>query len=309
MALSRTLWACGQRKVSSSFATWRPGSGATSLVGWLGRLAGLQPEPMGHAEVMRVAVVTGAGRGVGAATVRYLAQLGWGVVAVDLCADDPRIPYHLASREDLASVTAGRDDVVPLIGDVRDPMTSVQAVELATQRFGGLDAAVAAAAVIVGGSPFWEGGTGDLDLLYDIQLRAVAHLASAAIPALLQRPHPRHGRFVAVASAASHVGLPRLAAYCAIKHGVLGLVRGLARDLAGTGITATTVSPGSTRTMMLEATASLYGLSGTDELVQHQTLGRVIEPEEVAAAIGWAVSVESSAMTGADIRVDGGFHG
>ena len=87
------------------------------------------------------------------------------------------------------------------------------------------------------------------------------------------------------------------------------MVRGLARDLAGSGVTATTVSPGSTRTVMLEATASLYGLSGTDELVQHQSLGRVIEPEEVVAAIVWALSEESSAMTGADIRVDGGFHG
>ena len=258
---------------------------------------------------MRAAVVTGAGRGIGAATVRRLAGLGWGVVAVDRCADDPRVPYPLASRADLDSATAGYDNALALVGDVRDPETSLRAVELAVRNYGGLDAAVAAAAVIVGGGPFWNDGLADLDLLYDVQLRGVAHLAMAAVPALLERPEPRNGRLVVVASAAAHTGLPGLTAYCAAKHGVLGLVRGLARDLAGTGVTATTVSPGSTRTAMLNATVSLYGLGAADDLAQHQTLGRVIEPEEVAAAILWAVSKESSAMTGADLRVDGGFHG
>jgi SDR family mycofactocin-dependent oxidoreductase len=258
---------------------------------------------------MRIAVVTGAARGIGAATVHFLAGRGWGVIAVDRCEDDPSVPYSLATRDDLAAVVKPYETVAPLIGDVRDPLTSHKAVELAVERFGGLDAAVAAASVIVGGRAFWESDPAELDVLFDVDFRGVTNLARAAIPALLSRPVPRHGRFVAVASAGAHTGLPGLTGYCAAKHAVLGLVRGLADDLAATGVTATAVSPGSTRTAMLGATAAIYGLESVEELAQHQSLGRLIEPEEVAAAIGWAVSEESSAMTGAVLRADGGFHG
>lgn len=258
---------------------------------------------------MRVAIVTGGARGIGAATVHRLAAHGWGVVAVDRCADDPAVPYPLASYDDLAGIVKGYDAVVPLVGDVRDAPTSARAVELALDNFGRLDAAVAAASVILGGRPLWRSDPGELDYLLDADLRSVAHLARATIPVLLKEPAPRTGRFVAVASAAAHTGLPSLTAYGAAKHAVVGLVRGLADDLAGTGVTATAVSPGSTRTAMLEATAALYGLADVGELVHHQSLGRVIEPDEVAAAIGWLVSEESSAVTGAVLHVDGGFHG
>jgi SDR family mycofactocin-dependent oxidoreductase len=259
---------------------------------------------------VRVAVVTGAARGIGAATVHRLARGGWAVVAVDVCADDPAVPYGLASEDDLDSITEMYEGtVVPVIGDVRDAMTMRTAVDIAVERFGGLDAAVAAAAVILGGHSFWESSAEELDLLLDVDVRGVAHLARAAIPALLGRPDPRSGRFVAVTSAAAHTGLRHLTAYCSAKHAVLGLVRGLADDLAGTGVTATAVSPGSTRTAMLEATAALYGLDDVSEFGRHHSVGRVLEPDEIAAAICWLASEESSGVTGDELRVDGGFTG
>jgi NAD(P)-dependent dehydrogenase (short-subunit alcohol dehydrogenase family) len=131
----------------------------------------------------------------------------------------------------------------------------------------------------------------------------------AAVPALLARPAPRHGRFVALASAAAHRGLYHLAPYCAVKHGVLGLVKGLAADLRGTGVTATAVCPGSTDTAMLAATAALYGLASPERFAQQQLVERLLEPDEVAAAVAWLCGPDSAAVTGSAIHADGGFVG
>jgi SDR family mycofactocin-dependent oxidoreductase len=257
----------------------------------------------------RVAVVTGAGRGIGAAVVRQLAGDGWAVVAVDRCADDPGVPYPLASEEQLTALAGTFSDVRAVRADVRDAAAVAGAIKLAEGEFGRLDAAVAAAAVILGGGPAWELSDTDWRTLLDVDVTGVLNLARAAIPALLRNPQPRHGRFVALASAAAHRGLWRLGGYCAAKHAVLGLVRALACDLQGTGVNAVAVSPGSTRTDMLRATAELYQLAGAEQLAGHQLVGRLLEPEEVASAVAWACSPEASAITGSVLHADGGFAG
>ncbi|HEY4004790.1 MAG TPA: mycofactocin-coupled SDR family oxidoreductase [Pseudonocardia sp.] len=258
----------------------------------------------------RVALVTGAARGIGAAVVHRLAREGWRVVAVDVCADHPDLRYPLATRAELAEVAEAHPGVVlPRVADVRDQAAMHAAVRLAVTEFGGLDAAVAGAAVMAGGAPLWETTDSDWDALYDVDLRGVLHLVRAAVPALLARPEPRTGRFVALASGAAHRGLFHLAPYCAIKHGVLGLVRGLAADLIGTGVTATAVSPGSTDTVMLARTAALYGLPSTEQFSEHQIVSRLLAPEEVAAAVCWLCRPESGAVTGTVLHADGGFIG
>ncbi|MFF6995246.1 mycofactocin-coupled SDR family oxidoreductase [Streptomyces sp. NPDC008313] len=256
----------------------------------------------------RVAVVTGAARGIGAAVVGRLAHEGWRVVAVDVCADLPEAGYPLGTREQLAALAAAWPGaVLDVVADVRDAGALSAAVALAEREFGGLDAAVAAAAVIAGGRPLWESGDDEWEALFGIGVRGVANLARAGVPALLRRPRPRSGRFVALASAAAHRGLWRLAGYGAAKHAVVGLVRGLAADLRDTGITATAVSPGSTRTGMLDASAALYGLTDVEEFARHQPVGRLLRPEEVAAAVCWLCGEESSALTGTVVHADGGF--
>src|SRR6202035_5800740 len=99
--------------------------------------------------------------------------------------------------------------------------------------------------VIAGGVPLWEMPETELRAVIETDLGGPLNAARAGIPALLRRPAPREGRFIAVASAAATRGLPGLAAYGAAKAGVAGLVRGLAVDLRGTGVTAVGVSPGS----------------------------------------------------------------
>ncbi len=257
----------------------------------------------------KVAVVTGAARGIGAATVVRLSRDGWAVVAIDRCSDDPAVDYPLATEADLHRVVAacrGPEPVIPVVADVRDQPALDRAVATAQRELGGLDAAVAGAGVILGGVPLWEMTEAQFLVTVEINLFGAWRLARAAIPAMLARDELRHGRFIAVASAAAHRGMPRLAAYGAAKGGVASLIRGLAADLAATGVTANAVSPGSTSTAMLEASAAIYGLDSVDEFTHHHLLGRLLTPGEIAAAIAWLCSPESSGLTGAVVPVDAG---
>jgi SDR family mycofactocin-dependent oxidoreductase len=258
----------------------------------------------------RVALGTGAARGIGAATVTALAADGWRVVAVDRCADDPALPYALGTRAELdrvvadARTTAG--DAVAAEADTRDPGALAAAVRLAEERWGGLDAAIAAAGVIAGGVPAWQVPPEQEQAVLDIGLGGVLTLARVAVPALLRRPEPRRGRFLAVASAAATRGLPMLAAYCAAKAGVAGFIRALAAELGGTGVTANAVSPGSTATPILDESARLYDLPAADAFAAQQPLGRLLDPAEVAAVLVFLAGDGASAMTGAVVPVDGG---
>jgi len=286
--------------------------------------------------VSRVALVTGAARGIGAATVRGLAAAGWSVVAVDRGSDDPRIPYPMGRIEELDAVVAQAlvlsahslsppsastgapppgsqpaahtEDVriVARLADTTDAVALGAAVAEAEERFGGLDAVVAAAGVIAGGVPLWEMPHQQLDAVLEVDLGGPIVAARVGIPALLRRPPPRSGRFLAVASAAATKGLPMLSAYGAAKAGVAGLVRGLAVELADRGVTANAISPGSTATAMLDESARIYGLADVGSFIAQQPVGRLLTPEEVAAALVWLAGTESGALTGAVIPVDGG---
>jgi NAD(P)-dependent dehydrogenase (short-subunit alcohol dehydrogenase family) len=97
-----------------------------------------------------------------------------------------------------------------------------------------------------------------------------------------------------------------LAAYGAAKAGVAGLIRGLAAELGETGITANAVSPGSADTPILAESARLYGLPGAASFAAQQPVRRLLDPEEVAAALAWLAGEGSSGITGAVIPVDGG---
>lgn len=257
----------------------------------------------------RVVLVTGAARGIGAATVRRLADQGDRVVAVDSCAGQvDGLPYALATRGELDAVAAPYGDaVVAHVADVRHRPALTAAVEVALDRWGRLDAAVAAAAVIAGGRPLWETPDDDLALLWDVDVRGVWNTAAAAVPAILAGPDPHGGRFVAVASAAGTHGLHRLTAYNTAKHAVVGLVKGLAADLVGTGVTACAVSPGSTRTPMLNATAALYDLPEVEGFTVNQLLRRLIDPDEIAGTIAFCCSRDAAVLNGSVVHADGGF--
>jgi SDR family mycofactocin-dependent oxidoreductase len=257
----------------------------------------------------RVAIITGAARGIGAATARRLAGDGWQLVLVDRCADEPALPYRMATKSDLDAVVAacgGSEHAEGVVADVRDQAALDRAVDVAVDRFGGLDAALAIAGGIGGGVEAWNTPEDLWSTILEVNLVGTWRLSKAAVPALLQRPEPREGRFLAVASASGTVGIYLLAAYSAAKHGVIGLVRSLAAELGPHGITANAVAPGSTATTMLDASAAVYGLATPEVFAEQHLLPRLLTPDEPAALLAWLCGPDSSGITGAVLPVDAG---
>jgi SDR family mycofactocin-dependent oxidoreductase len=235
------------------------------------------------------------------------------VLAVDWFAgDDPPagVPYALPTSAELKALAADAGDrVVPCIADVRDRASMAAAVAESISRWGRLDVAVAAAAVMLDGNPLWETSDDELRMLWDIDFVGVGNIAAAVVPAMLANGDPHRCRFVAVASAAGTHGLFRLAAYNAAKHALVGLIEGLAADLVGTGVTAVAVSPGSTCTGMLEATAEIYQLEDSEAFAERQLVRRLLEPEEIAAAIAFCCSSDGAVVNGSVPSAQGGFQG
>ena len=179
-------------------------------------------------------------------------------------------------------------------------------VDETIKQHGGLDAFVAAAGVIAGGVPQWELDPAQEQAVLDVCLGAVLTASRVAIPALLKRPQPRRGRFLAVSSTAALRGLPMLAAYCAAKAGVAGLIKALGLELRGTGSPPTRSHRARPGHRSLIESARLYGLEHAEVFAAQQPLERLIEPDEVAALLAWLAGPDADAMTGAIIPVDGG---
>ena len=254
-----------------------------------------------------LAVVTGAARGIGAATSLALAGEGWSLVLVDACDRQPGIEYEMPAPADLDGLAercraagGGAGGVEVLCIDVA---SADFAPRLADALAGRAPVAAVAAAGVIAGSLAWATDEQAWMTLLDVNLHGVRRLAEATVPRMVEAGR---GRFVAVASAAALRAMPQLAAYSAAKAATVAYVRALAADLAGTGVLATAVCPGSTRGAMLAASATYYDLPSQDEFAGQQLVRRVLEPSEVAAAVVWLCGPGASALTGAVLPVDGG---
>ena len=221
----------------------------------------------------RVAVVTGAARGIGAATVRGLATVGMGGgcggpgqrrPAAPLCHGhgEARLTSWRPRSRCVRRATSGpRPASSAHVADTTDPEALGAAVALAEERFGGLDAMVAVAGVIAGGVPLWEMPADQLGAVLGVDLGGPITAARVGIPALLRRPTPRQRTVPRRRLGGRHPGLrPSWPPTARPRPASPGWSAAWPSSWPGPGITANAVSPGSTATAMLDESARLYGL-------------------------------------------------
>lgn len=249
----------------------------------------------------RHALVTGGNRGIGAAIAEELANLGANLTLA--ARDDESLNLQ---REKLSRTGAIAVSIQTL--DLRDPASITDAVTAACDDLGPIGILVNNAGVAPS-APFAKMELDSWRETFEINVQAAFLLSQAVVGGMQDLGH---GRIVNVASTAGLRGYPFVAAYVASKHAVVGLTRALALELAKGPITVNAVCPGYTETeMALGAIANIQKSGKTEAearaiLTRGNPQGRLIQPEEVAAAVGWLCLPSSGAVTGQSIPVAGG---
>ena len=267
----------------------------------------------------KVALITGAARGQGRAHAVRLAEEGADIIAIDIARPLPTVPFPGATEEDLAETVALVEKldrrIVAVRADVRDGAGLGRAVADGVAHLGRLDIVVANAGIFGAPGKLWEMPDELWQTTIDVNLTGVFNTVRAAVPHLLATGSG--GSVVITSSAAGLKGVPNYGSYTASKHGVLGLARTLAMELAEHGVRVNTVHPGSVDTDMIinDTTFRVFRpdlehparADVTDSFAATNLLPIPwVNPRDIANAVLWLASDEARYVTGIALPVDGG---
>jgi NAD(P)-dependent dehydrogenase (short-subunit alcohol dehydrogenase family) len=240
----------------------------------------------------QVALVTGAASGMGQSTAIAFADAGAALMLVD------RDEAKLSGVARQIQGAGGR--VLTLVGDVSDEKLARSAVERAVAEFGRLDMAYNNAGILGPMCPLTEETGEGYDAVNAVNLRGIWTFLKHE---LIQMKRQGGGAIVNCSSLGGLVGLPGRAAYHATKHGVIGLTKSAALDVAASGIRVNAICPGCIDTPM----GAAIDPAAMQEFLEDQPIGRMGSCEEIAAAVLWLCSPASSFVLGVALPVDGGF--
>jgi SDR family mycofactocin-dependent oxidoreductase len=258
----------------------------------------------------KVAFVTGAARGQGRSHAIRLAEEGADIIAVDILQDYETLSYGMGTEQDLketvAAVTALGRKIIARTGDVRDAAAIRKVVDEGVAEFGKLDIAVANAGICT--AQAWDEVTPALwqDTI-DTNLTGVWHTITAAAPHLIGNGG---GSIICISSSAGIKGTPFFAPYVAAKHGVVGLAKAMANELAGHNIRVNTVHPTGVKTPLSASLTALEPLLDQNPNLRPVFFNALavgaIEPRDVSNAVLFLASDEARYVTGLEFTVDAG---
>lgn len=259
----------------------------------------------------KVAIVTGAARGIGQATATTLAAQGAAVVVSDLSVPLPDLDYETASAAALAEtvdlVTRAGGQCVAVTADVRDVAALRHVVATAVETFGRLDLCVANAGIAGWPRTTWEASEEEWDRMIGVTLTGTWNTCRAAIPAILAGGDG--GSIVIVSSTAALKPIATIGHYSAAKAGLVALMKSLALELAPSSIRVNTVHPGGTATPMTENDAAEHWQAtapGVGDTLELPLPIRRMEPKDIAEAIAFLCSPRARYITGTTVVVDAG---
>ena len=259
----------------------------------------------------KVALITGAARGVGRAHALTLARAGADIAALDICHDLPYPRYGLATQANLddtvREVQALGRRALALVADVRSAPAMEAAVQTTVNTFGQLDILICNAG-IADMATTWDITEEWWDIMLDVNLKGSWLAAKYVVPQLLAQQ--RGGRIIMTSSIAGLKGMAGLAHYSAAKWGVIGLARSLALEVAPFGITVNTLHPTGIDTPLITGMAQAATMPKAQLVTQmrdsHPLPVDLVAPQDIANAALWLVSDAARYVTGLELTVDAG---